>query len=126
MSLRRFLMPYLFIPLLSLSLVGCGSTKVSSPAPSVHSSSTHRTSHSKEHHHAHVIHVKGRVSVISSTQLVVKTARGKIWTFLINSHTKYRAKKTQINLSQIKVGSTVQVRAVHKKTKTFARIVHLL
>ncbi len=126
MLFRRLIISILFVSLLPLSLAGCGSTQSSPPQPSTKTSIAHKSSKRPTHHHAHILRVTGTVSEISSTQLVLKTARDTIWTFLLMSHTKYRAQKTPIKLSQIKVGSKVSVRGVHKKTKNVARVVHLL
>ena len=111
---------------ISLWVAGCG-TAASQPAAGTASpSASHSVSHSKKAHKPKGIHVKGSVTGLSSSQIVVKTKTGTIWTFTITSHTRYRQKKQTIKASQIKPGNTVMVIGRRKKTSDLARVIRLL
>ncbi|HBQ94393.1 MAG: DUF5666 domain-containing protein [Firmicutes bacterium] len=112
------------IAALALSITGCGAAQASRPAPPASSSAT--ATHTKKTHKSKGIHVKGAVTSISASKLIVKTKTGTVFTFTLSSHTKYREKKKPINSAQIKTGETVAVAARHRKSSLVARVVRLL
>ena len=108
-----------------VSVTGCGAAQASHAKPPA-SSSQSSTHTKKKAHKSKGVHVKGAVSSVSSSKLIVKTKAGTVWTFTLSSHTKYREKKKTISASQIKAGETVGVVARHRKSSLIARVVRLV
>lgn len=106
MTIKKSLGLLAFVSLMGVGVAGCGSSQATSAAvvPTPHSAA--KTSH---HHPGKLGHVKGTVTQVTASQLLVKNAKNKTLTFTLGSHTKYRQKKVTITLSKITTGSTVTV-----------------
>lgn len=106
MTIKKSLGLLAFVSLMGVGIAGCGSSQAASAAavPAPHSAA--KTPH---HHAAKLGHVKGTVTQVTASQLLVKNAKNKILTFTLGSHTKYRQKKATIAFSKITTGSTVVV-----------------
>ncbi len=114
----------ILISVMAVSVTGCGAAQASHTTPQA--SASHSSTHTKKKPHKQkALHVKGSVSSVSSSKLIVKTKAGTVWTLALTSHTKYREKKNTISSTQIKPGETVVVVARHRKSSIVARVVRL-
>lgn len=95
--------------LLMLMVAGCGATTASHSTQSHTSSSASTKLAHRGHKRNKLRRVRGTVTSVTATALTIHTKKGKVFTAVLTSKTKYRMKKVTSSWSTVKVGGSVVI-----------------